>query len=111
MEIEIDEPDAPDQSLAAPDTPDQSLAAPDTPDQTFAAPDTRDQPAPEDRSAVELESIEGIGPAYATRLHEAGVTNVADLETVDPDDLAQESGIGEARIRGWVERARDRENA
>ena len=55
---------------------------------------------------VELESVEGIGPAYAARLQEAGVEDVDDLLSVDADDLARESGIAAGRIRTWVERAR-----
>lgn len=71
---------------------------------------TREQPTMEDASAVDLESLEGIGPAYAERLQEAGIRNVADLPGVDPEDLARETGIEEGRIRGWAEQASDRVN-
>lgn len=61
-------------------------------------------------TGVELESIEGVGPAYAERLREAGVADGADLVDADPEDLAAETEIGERRIRRWVERVRDRDD-
>lgn len=69
---------------------------------------TREGPTVEDASGGDLESLEGIGPAYAERLQEAGVRNVADLPGVDAGDLARETGIEEGRIRDWVEQAGDR---
>ena len=57
---------------------------------------------------VDLESLEGIGPAYADRLREAGVDDLSDLVTVDPAELARESGIAAGRIRTWIDRASER---
>ena len=71
-------------------------------------PDTDDRSAAVAVEDVELESIEGIGPAYAARLREAGVEDVDDLVSVDADDLARDSGIAAGRIRSWIERARGR---
>jgi len=71
-------------------------------------PDAADRSAAVAVEDVELESIEGIGPAYAARLREAGVEDVDDLVSVDADDLARDSGIAAGRIRTWVERARGR---
>lgn len=74
-----------------------------------------DEPRPPDRadddrsSVVDLESIEGIGPAYAERLREAGVADGADLAAADAETLAAETGIAEGRIRNWIERTVDRE--
>ena len=70
-----------------------------------------EEPDAIDRSAAvavgddELESIDGIGPAYAERLREAGVADLDDLVAVDAEDLARESGIAAGRIRTWIERA------
>lgn len=72
-------------------------------------PDDRDRAPTGDVGTVDLESIDGIGPAYAKRLREAGVTDASQLVGVDTGALARESGIAEARIRAWVERARDRD--
>lgn len=70
-----------------------------------------DQPTVNEASAGDLESLEGVGPAYAERLQEAGVRNVADLPDVDAGDLARETGIAEGRIRDWAEQASDRVGA
>ena len=70
-------------------------------------PDEREVSTDEEVSATALEAIEGIGPAYAERLREAGVEDAADLEAADAATIASETGIGERRIRGWIERAGD----
>jgi polyhydroxyalkanoate synthase len=67
--------------------------------------------ASEAESAAEtvgLESIEGIGPAYAARLREAGVGSIAALAASDPAHLAGDVDVGVERVRRWVERARER---
>lgn len=69
--------------------------------------ESRDEATGEEETAVDLESIEGIGSAYAERLRAAGVTDAADLAAADPDDLASETGIGTRRIQGWIERVDD----
>lgn len=71
-------------------------------------PRPRDRPTGAAPVSVDLESIEGIGPAYAGRLREAGVADGADLVAADAEALAAETGIAERRIRGWVERTVDR---
>lgn len=71
-------------------------------------PDNHHSATSQNRPADDLESIDGIGSAYASRLREAGVTNVADLVDVDSETLAEDAGIAEGRIRAWVDRANDR---
>ena len=53
-----------------------------------------------------VDSIKGIGAAYAKRLEAVGVHSVSDLAEADPDDLAAETDIGAGRIGNWIERAR-----
>ncbi|PSP78146.1 class III poly(R)-hydroxyalkanoic acid synthase subunit PhaC [Halobacteriales archaeon QS_1_68_20] len=55
----------------------------------------------------DLTDLEGIGPAYAERLRDAGVETVADLADADPVDLAGATGVGESRVRTWIQRAGD----
>ncbi|MFB6134814.1 MAG: helix-hairpin-helix domain-containing protein [Halanaeroarchaeum sp.] len=55
-----------------------------------------------------VEEIKGIGPAYAGRLAQAGVENVADLAEADAAQLAEETDLSETRIQGWIERAQSR---
>jgi flavorubredoxin len=52
-----------------------------------------------------ISTIDGIGDAYAERLREGGVTTVADLQDATVATLAADTGIAEARLRKWQERA------
>lgn len=80
--------DAPDDAAL----PDDDVAAETTPD------DGRGD-------ASSVETISGIGPAYASRLADAGVESVPDLLAADADALADETGISAKRITRWMERA------
>jgi polyhydroxyalkanoate synthase len=62
--------------------------------------------ADDDDHGVEI--ISGIGPAYAERLHAAGVESVSDLAAADPAHLAGDIDVGVERVRRWVETARER---
>ena len=88
------------------DAVDVAIAESEAPGSTAAD----EEPTLDDEGpTVELESIEGIGSAYAERLREAGVADGTDLATADVDALAEETGIGERRIRGWIERVGERD--
>ena len=52
-----------------------------------------------------VDSVSGIGPAYAKRLNEAGIESVADLLDADAAEVADETGISEKRVRGWQDAA------
>ncbi|MFC7225914.1 helix-hairpin-helix domain-containing protein [Salinirubellus salinus] len=64
-------------------------------------------PVPTEPEAGEepVDSVSGIGPAYAKRLNEAGVESVADLVAADAAEVADETGISEKRVRGWQDAA------
>lgn len=66
------------------------------------------EPEPTSESDEPVESITGIGEAYAGRLAEVGVTTVGELAVADAADLAETTDIAEGRIEGWIEQARDR---
>ena len=55
------------------------------------------------RNAVEdLEDLDGVGPATAEKLHDAGVKAPGDLRDVDPDTVAGDvQGVSAERIREW----------
>jgi polyhydroxyalkanoate synthase len=55
-----------------------------------------------------VESIDGIGPAYAEDLRAAGVESVADLAAADPVAVAERADIAPGRVEDWVAAARDR---
>lgn len=51
--------------------------------------------------------INGIGPAYGSRLEDAGVGSVAELTDADAGELAAATDISETRIEGWIDAARE----
>ncbi|MFC4986983.1 helix-hairpin-helix domain-containing protein [Saliphagus infecundisoli] len=55
-----------------------------------------------------VETIKGIGPAYAERLADAGVETVGDLAAADSEELAAETGIAPTRVQGWIDRVNSR---
>lgn len=55
-----------------------------------------------------VDTIKGIGPAYAERLADAGVETVGDLATADSEDVASETGIAPTRVQGWIDSANSR---
>jgi len=62
----------------------------------------------DDAAAEPVAAVDGIGPAYAERLANAGVHSVADLTAADAADLADAIDLSETRVGRWIERARDR---
>jgi predicted flap endonuclease-1-like 5' DNA nuclease len=57
------------------------------------------------KSGEDVSTVKGIGPAYAERLHEAGVETVADLAAADPETLGGETDLSPKRVGRWVEHA------
>jgi len=58
--------------------------------------------------AADLEDLKGIGPAYAERLRDAGIEDVAALAAADAADLAERSDIAEGRLQTFIDRAAER---
>ncbi|MFB6107539.1 MAG: helix-hairpin-helix domain-containing protein [Haloplanus sp.] len=58
-------------------------------------------------STESVETVKGIGPAYAERLAAVGVETVWDLADADAADLAAEIDLSEKRVGRWIERARE----
>ena len=56
---------------------------------------------------IDLRRIEGIGPAFARRLRDAGVSHVGALVQRDPEAVAEMAGVSAARAEGWLEQARE----
>jgi predicted flap endonuclease-1-like 5' DNA nuclease len=77
-----------------------------------AAGPVSEEPDPAEESegddADSVDTVSGIGPAYASQLADAGVETVADLAAADPAALAEETGISEKRLTRLVERAGER---
>ena len=66
-----------------------------------------DDQAP-DEDGEPVDSIKGIGSAYAGRLEEAGVHTVSDLARADAEELAAATDLGAGRVGNWIERAKAR---
>ena len=61
------------------------------------------------QAADDLTQINGIGPAYARRLNEAGVTTYAQLSALTPGQLREMAQLGEwqGEPEEWIEQAWD----
>ena len=52
-----------------------------------------------------ITEVKGIGPAYAERLEEAGVSTVSDLAAADAEELGEATDLSPNRVSGWIEQA------
>lgn len=59
-------------------------------------------PSPVVAAEDDLTAISGIGPVYAGRLRDAGITSFADLAAAGATRLAEVTGATEARATEWV---------
>lgn len=55
-----------------------------------------------------VDTLSGIGSAYAERLGEAGIETVDDLANADAAEVAEGTDLSEGRVQGWIDQARDR---
>ncbi len=55
----------------------------------------------------DLTAIKGIGPVYAARLDEAGVTSFRALAESDATALAGRLGISVDSVAAWIDQAND----
>lgn len=53
----------------------------------------------------DLKRVKGIGPVYAKKLAQQGITSFADLAAADPVALAADLEISEARASDWLTQA------
>jgi predicted flap endonuclease-1-like 5' DNA nuclease len=60
-----------------------------------------------DGATESLETIKGIGPAYAGRLKEFGIGTVGELAAADAADVADGIDVSESRVSDWIDRAND----
>ena len=54
----------------------------------------------------DLETIDGIGPAYAERLKQSGIETVTALADADAETVAEAADVGLKRARDWLEQVR-----
>ena len=56
--------------------------------------------------ALPLTKVRGIGDTYANRLNESGITQVADLASMEPQRLAEVLEVSDERATGFIEEAK-----
>ena len=52
-----------------------------------------------------LDSIKGIGPAYSERLHDAGITSIAELAEGDAEAIGEAINVSPKTVSNWIDRA------
>ena len=75
---------------------------------TAAYPLTPRTPKPTTPKVDDLSLIQGIGPAYAKRLNEAGIKTFADLASADPEHLREVTGVSRWDPNDWITQAGER---
>lgn len=70
-------------------------------------PHYRSTPPPPKTSDDDLTAIKGIGPVYAARLNEAGVSSFRALAESDATVLAKSLGIPVNSAAAWIAQAND----
>ena len=60
-----------------------------------------------DGSTESVETIKGIGPAYAGRLEGIGIETVGELAAADAAEVADGIDVSESRVSDWIGRAGD----
>ena len=86
-------------------------------DRLLPSPEIHDEPPPKfreptsapdaDTADEDLTAVKGIGPVTAEKLHDAGVTSIADLAAADAEDLAASVGSSASTTAKWIEAAVD----
>lgn len=57
---------------------------------------------------AEIEDVNGIGPTYAERLRNEGITSVRDLAVSTPDEIAEAADVGVDRAHDWIKQASEK---
>ena len=55
----------------------------------------------EEPEGDDVTTVKGIGPTYATRLGEMGITTRAQLAAADAEEVAAAVGTNVATVKGW----------
>jgi large subunit ribosomal protein L21 len=65
-------------------------------------------PPPAAATLDDLQQISGIGPTYARRLNEAGVTSFGELAALTPDEIRQRMDLPpwQGNVESWIEQAK-----
>jgi predicted flap endonuclease-1-like 5' DNA nuclease len=94
------------------DEPEEAAATEDTQsEEATSTEDTQPEDSNSETAAVDndepVQTITGIGPAYAERLDTVGIETVGELAAADAALVADGTDVSESRVGDWIERARD----
>jgi len=67
-------------------------------------PQPHDEPAADD-STGNLTRVNGIGPVYAKRLTDIGISTLAELAAADPAHLVSRADLPEESLADWINQA------
>lgn len=87
---------------------DKLLPAPNVPDEPPPRFRTGPEKPPAAASSDDLTEIKGIGPVYASRLAEAGMTSFAQLASGSAAQIAGAAGVSEQVAAAWIGQAAGR---
>lgn len=74
---------------------------------TAAYPISAEIPEVPEKSEDNLSAIQGIGPAYASRLNDSGITTFSQLAAADTEILIEITGVTRWNPEDWKAQARD----
>lgn len=74
---------------------------------TAAYPMSAETPTIPEKSEDDLSAIQGIGPTYAMRLNDSGITTFSQLAEADPESLVEITGVSRWDPEDWKAQARD----
>ena len=59
--------------------------------------------APDEQDGSDIETVNGIGPTYAERLHAVGIETTAALAAADAETVANAAEVSESRAQDWLD--------
>jgi hypothetical protein len=74
---------------------------------TTAYPMSAEIPEVPEKSEDNLSAIQGIGPAYASRLNDSGITTFSQLAAADTESLIEITGVTRWNPEDWKDQARE----
>lgn len=103
------------------DVPAESAPTKSNPTKPLSMPDTTSEATTETKATSETDAksadgqihslidVNGIGPTYAARLNDVGITTLDDLAKAAPETLAEKIEVigGHTEIEDWIKQARE----
>lgn len=101
-----DDADAVDQDVETKEDSDAAIAE-DPVDASAETPDDGIEIEVEGTEAPALTDLDGVGPAYAEDLADAGYESLLELANADPATVAAEADLPVSRVEDWIDQAQE----